>query len=208
LATKRQDDVGFEVFRKEFARNGEPPTVSIYAAGKIVFNFQAVKLLGDPEAVLLGFDRERRMIGITVCAPDDPDGFKVLSFKSQRPILREVSCERFLRYFDIRHAEAKRYPLRQEGERLVIPLDEATAARHGRPRGLPTNPAPQPPKAAEAPAEPPLRVVPDPPGPSTRCPRCKEQISLTKAQVESPRERQAVLADHMREDCSGLRAAR
>jgi hypothetical protein len=113
----------FEVFKKSSAPVSTVPSVTIQKRGLMSLNRAAYRLLGEPEAVELLWDRERRVIGIRSAALRSPDAYpaRPQSARPDRgPIL--VAGSMFTRYIGLDTTEAKRWVPELEQDILCIDL--------------------------------------------------------------------------------------
>ena len=125
--------MGFELFDKAKHYSGpwrkaSEPEVGIQKAGQLSLNAAACEALGEPEAVFLLFDSERRCIGLQSCPPDEPRAFPI-----RRPSRHTclVGGRSFLEHYRVDHSEARRYPARLIDDVLVVPLQENEAKLRG-----------------------------------------------------------------------------
>ncbi len=97
----------FQVFDKRAIPMKKRPQVTIQAKGTLSFNASAHRLLGEPKAVELLYDREERVIGFR---PTEPDG---LNAYPMRPVSAGgnfvVAGIAFLKYYDIPFGVPIRY---------------------------------------------------------------------------------------------------
>lgn len=122
----------FEVFDKAKHYDGphrkEPyPVVGVQRAGHISLNSAALKALGEPEALLLFFDPDERVIGLGPSTRTNPAAFP-LRMTGRTATTRIVSARSFLRHFGAEHPEARRYPARMYDGMLTVPLREERPA--------------------------------------------------------------------------------
>lgn len=111
--------MSFEVFDKRRKRLDVKPTVVIRFNAVFGFNNPAMELMGSPEALLVLFDSEERLIGFTPSTRNDKRAFPIRGKEGQG---RTVSAKNFLVYYGIDHDVSRAYPVEWTGEMLVVDL--------------------------------------------------------------------------------------
>ncbi len=97
------------------------PRASIRKNGQIGFNQGAVKRFNieDGEFVLIGFDREKKAIGVKRIEVAEKGAKKVMVRENNAGI----SAKGFLDFFGISYAKKKSYDLHEEGGILVFTIE-------------------------------------------------------------------------------------
>jgi len=105
-------------------RRGATPGISINKALRLDFNPAALELLGKPDAVLLKFDRGRRVIGVE---PASLATRGALPLRDQgRTRVFYVNAAKFCRKFGIIIDRTERFDAPQIGEDGILRLDLKT----------------------------------------------------------------------------------
>jgi hypothetical protein len=112
--------VAFEEYRgPNPEQRGRGLWVRLYVGGSFGVSHEAAALLGLPSYVVLGFDRERRLVGLRAAEPDEP-GARLFSSTSDGPAAaRYVSGAGLLTRHRIVREPARFVP-RLEGAWLVF----------------------------------------------------------------------------------------
>ena len=108
----------FEVFDKKKAVYGRSPNVTIQPRGLISINQSAFRKMGEPELVVLMYDREENRVGI-VGTNDEDKGYRVrVAARLGSPAV--VSGSAFLNYYDIIPSETRRWAPTFEDQIMII----------------------------------------------------------------------------------------
>jgi len=99
--------MGFEVFTKRMARAANKPYVTIQKTGIIALNHAAFVALGEPPAVTLLFDREKRMVGFRVAELSQEHAYAVRV--NAKGTTHMVSGALFTRHYGIPTEVASRW---------------------------------------------------------------------------------------------------
>lgn len=102
--------MGFEVFEKKSAPLAKVPSVTIQRRGLISLNRAAYALIDNPEAVVLLWDQERRVIGLKPAPIEDQNAYpaRPQTPKSDKgPVM--VAGSLFTQYYKIDTAESYRW---------------------------------------------------------------------------------------------------
>lgn len=110
--------MGFETFTQRTARTESEPSITIQKRGVISMNKPAYVLLGEPKAVELLYDAEKKVVGLRAATPRKAYSYKV------RPVGSSfcVTGQAFVKYYGISTDAAKRYPA-QLYEQDVVGVD-------------------------------------------------------------------------------------
>jgi len=117
--------MGFEVFEKKSAPLAKVPNVTIQRRGLLSLNRAAYALLNDPEAVLLMWDADRKIIGLKAASIEEPNAYpaRPQSAKTGKgPIM--VAGTLFTQYYKIDTTESRRWIPSLEGDILCIDLSK------------------------------------------------------------------------------------
>lgn len=191
--------MAWEVFDRDWAGKGgvSSPCVTIRRAGQFALNTAALEALGQPEAVVLLFDKDEKMVGFQASDPADPNAFSLRLRTAPEVVRPTIPARTFLRHYGIERRETRRYPALFFSEMLVIDLkdeDEATPpATSGGPIEVPvpTEPDPEPKKPCRkcGVSKPPEGFPKNRHSSSGRATTCKECANAdTKARDEQKRE--------------------
>jgi hypothetical protein len=124
--------MGFEVYDKRRASASKHPYVTIQRKGPFSFNRAAYELMGSPKALELLYDRDEERIGFRPASPDRPQTFPVRA-QGKNSVTHIVAGQSFANHYELDVSVARRYPVRMEGEILVLDLRgdsvEATGPR-------------------------------------------------------------------------------
>lgn len=105
----------FEVYKRGQARPTPTiPAVTVTVRGTLNLNTAAYALLGEPEAVVLGWDATLQVIGLRPAGRRERNSYLV------RPLgpagtMRTISAKLFCEWIKADLAEARRYPLTRDG---------------------------------------------------------------------------------------------
>lgn len=117
--------MGFEIFEKGSAPVATVPAVTIQKRGMFSLNDAAYKLLGEPETVQFLWDAEAKLIALKPSAKEDLNGYparRQTSTKGRGPVL--VAGSMFCKFIELDTTHAKRWTPQQQGELLIIDLNE------------------------------------------------------------------------------------
>lgn len=111
----------FEEFDKRAATASKNPFVTIQRRGPFSLNRAAVELMGNPEAVVLLYDKEEERIGFRPEPLTNPRALPV------RPQGKNASTfmlagQAFAQYYDLDTSVARRYAVEMKGDLLVLDL--------------------------------------------------------------------------------------
>jgi hypothetical protein len=124
--------MAFEVYDKRRASASKHPYVTMQRRGPFSFNRAAYELMGSPEAIELLYDRDEERIGFRPASPDRPQAFPVRA-QGKNSVTHIVAGQSFANHYGLDVSVARRYPVRMEGEILVLDLRgdsvEATGPR-------------------------------------------------------------------------------
>ena len=127
----------FEFFNGTMTVNDRTPKITIRRGGLIVLNSGAVNMLGDDvEHVQLGFDAEKRAIGIR-CAPKDAMG-KYLLRSQAKTSSRLINGKRFLAHHSLTVEGATSFRPKDFGDGLIgftLPADPEAETKKAAPKG-------------------------------------------------------------------------
>ena len=147
--------MGFEVFNKASASKGKvAPTVTIQRRGMFSISREAYALVGEPPAVELLWDPDRRIIGIRATDQSNANAHLVHAQSPKRdngPLI--VTATKFARHYGIPTDEPCRRVVQLEDDILCIDLKEEGEAVGRGHRGA------QNPAAADPKPSPPLPVA-------------------------------------------------
>ncbi len=115
----------FEVFTRRARPVVAQPMVTVQKAGTLGLNHAAFEALGEPEAVLLLFDPEERIIGLRRVERSDPNSYPVQKQPSGKGAV--VSGKAFAQFYGIATDQARRYPARFYDDVLGVDLNEEAA---------------------------------------------------------------------------------
>ena len=107
-------------------RRERVPWVGIQKAGMLSLNAPAFEALGEPEAVVLLFDPEEKVVGFRASPATDPRAFPLRKY-NRRSSAYLVSGRTFLKHYGVDHSTARRYSARMVGDVLAVPLREKDA---------------------------------------------------------------------------------
>jgi hypothetical protein len=114
----------FEVFTRRARPAVSQPMVTVQRGGALGLNQAAVAALGDPEAVLLLFDREERMIGLRPVDRSEPNAYPVQRQPSGKGAV--VTAKAFTQFYGISTEQARRYMAQFYGDVLGADLKQDT----------------------------------------------------------------------------------
>ncbi len=114
----------FDVYSRAIWRLGAEPTVTIQARrGLISFSPSAITALGEPEAIIFMYDKDKGLAGFRAARPGETNGFKVRK-ANPRGIARMVSATDFCRFIGADPGQSRRYPLEYEDGQFYIDLKQ------------------------------------------------------------------------------------
>jgi len=111
----------FEEFDKRAAAASKSPFVTIQRRGLFSLNRAAIELMGNPEAVVLLYDREEKLIGFRPAPLTDPRALPVRS-QGKNASTFMVAGQAFAKYYDLDTSVAQRYAVEMRGDILVLDL--------------------------------------------------------------------------------------
>jgi hypothetical protein len=120
----------FEVFTSRSVREATGPVVTVQRGGVLSLNRDVFRLLGEPAAVELLFDRGAQVMGFRAAEATLSHTYPVRRQKSSSSLL--VSGRAFTQYYGIATDVARRYPATKIGDVLAVDLkeDSVTTGRH------------------------------------------------------------------------------
>lgn len=116
----------FEVYDKAIAAAKEQAMVTIQKRGVISFNRAAFSLLGEPKAVELLYDRERRLVGLRPTDAKVRHAHRVRTNTKSTTYL--VSGLSFVSHYDIPCEVGHRWEAQMESDVLFIDLNQEPLA--------------------------------------------------------------------------------
>lgn len=114
--------MAFETFKRQRVPLSHTPEVTIQRKGIISINRPAYEALGEPEAVELLYDRERRLVGLRKVDVGVPYGYQLRSLGRGSTWL--VSGMAFANYYGIDTRTSLRRQARIDDGMVVIDLNE------------------------------------------------------------------------------------
>lgn len=119
--------MGFEIFQKGSAPMSKVPSVTIQKRGLISLNRAAHQMIGEPEAVVLMWDSDRRIIGLKPAEVADPNGYpaRPQAKSGKGPVL--IAGTLFTQYIGLDTSEAQRWVPTEEDDVLCIDVSEPGA---------------------------------------------------------------------------------
>lgn len=117
--------MGFTVYQKGSAPVATVPTLTIQKRGLLSVNRAAYEMMGQPDAVELLWDADRRVIGLRGAPVDGPNSYPVRAQSansSKGPLL--IAGSLFTRYIELDTTEAKRWVPEMEGDVLCVDLNK------------------------------------------------------------------------------------
>lgn len=112
-----EDMPDFEVFERTNARASLTPTLTVTVRGTLNLNQAAYGSLGKPEAVVLLYAAEDRVIALRPAGRDEPDAYRVSPLgKSGRSWT--VVAREFCAWIKADLSAARRYPLKLDDDGL------------------------------------------------------------------------------------------
>lgn len=112
----------FEVYSKSSAAAQGAAIISIQQRGVISLNRAAFAALGEPGAVELLYDRERRLMGLRSSNLKAQNAQRVRTNSKGSTYL--VSAASFMSHYDIPMTEAHRWIAQMEGDVVFIDLNQ------------------------------------------------------------------------------------
>jgi hypothetical protein len=105
------------------AKDNEGIHVTVNKRGHFYFNGRAIKALGDPDTVMLMYDRQLKVIGIKAALSDHKRGFRVFAKQGDKLKGRCVYATRFCLHFSIRPDRTYAFPSAKLTDDGVLVLD-------------------------------------------------------------------------------------
>jgi len=134
--------MGFEEFDKRMSPLGKNPTVTIQKRGTISLNRPAHKLMGEPVAVVLLYDREARVIGLKPTEEDAPNAYVLRPQVPNNPASTlAVSSLAFTQYYGIDTPVSRRYAPTWDDGILRVDLKSTGVIVRGNRSGRDSEPA-------------------------------------------------------------------
>lgn len=123
--SEKKMSLQWEEFTQKSTYRTEMIRVSLNGRGHFLLNQKAVAELGDPEAVVLLFERASRLIGLKPCAADVEHSYELKrQSSSQNYFLRAKS---FCNYYSINVGDSVVFnDVRVENGMIVLSLDNVT----------------------------------------------------------------------------------
>ena len=118
---RRTVSMPFEVFDKKAATASKSPMVTIQKQGSFSLNRAAYKLIEEPEAVELLFDRAKQLIGFRPASPDSPRSYPVRPQGKSGATLM-IAGQAFTKYYKLDTSVARRYSAKVTDGILVVDL--------------------------------------------------------------------------------------
>lgn len=112
----------FESFDRKAAGVSPHPYVTIQRKGPFSFNRAAYKLLGEPEAVELLFDKRQRVIGFRPISPEKAKAFPVRA-QGKNAANFMVAGQSFAQHYELDTSVARRYPVYLDEGILILDLN-------------------------------------------------------------------------------------
>lgn len=117
--------MGFIVYEKGSAPVATVPTLTIQKRGLLSINRAAYELMGQPDAVELLWDADRRVIGLRGAPVDGPNSYPVRAQSANStkgPLL--IAGSLFTRFIGLDTSEATRWVPEMEGDVLCVDLNK------------------------------------------------------------------------------------
>lgn len=111
----------FEEFDRRAATASKSPFVTIQRRGPFSLNRAAVELMGNPEAVVLLYDKEEKLIGFRPAPLTNPRALPVRS-QGKNASTFMVAGQAFAQHYDLDTSVARRYAVEMQGDLLVLDL--------------------------------------------------------------------------------------
>ncbi len=133
-----QDNEGFEVFTRRSTPIVKDHYVAIHKRGTISLNRSAVEALGQPDAIQLLFNREKRIMAFRPVEPTIEGAYPLRRQQQSNSWL--VAGQAFLKFYDIDHSITRRYTGELRDNMLRIDFSqggtEVTSSRNEEPQQL------------------------------------------------------------------------
>jgi hypothetical protein len=133
-----QDNEGFELFTRRSTPIVKDHYIAIHKRGTLSLNRSAVEALGQPEAVQLLFNREKRIIAFRPVEPKAEGAYPLRRQQQSNSWL--VAGQAFLKFYEIDHSITRRYTGELRDKMLRISLlqggAEVTSSRNDEPQQL------------------------------------------------------------------------
>lgn len=113
----------FELFTKQVAATSGRPFISLQKRGIFGFNLAAYEALGEPKAVALLFDAERKIVGFRPADPAEAHAYALRGGANDNSYV--VSGMQFVRHYGIPNEVGQRWPAFKEGDLLCIDISRA-----------------------------------------------------------------------------------
>jgi hypothetical protein len=128
----------FEVFTRRARPAVAQAMVTVQKGGSLGLNQAALELLGAPDAVLLLFDPQERVIGLRPVARTEPNSYPVQKQPSGKGAV--VAGRAFTQFYGIPADQARRYVAQLYGDVLGVDLNQqAVELDVGRVRSAPAS---------------------------------------------------------------------
>lgn len=115
--------MGFEVFDKSKAVYGRAPKVTVQPRGMISINQSAYRKMGNPDFVILMYDRDKGLVGIQG-TDDEKQGFKIrVASRPGSPAVFSASA--FFNYYDLASNESRSWTPSFDTDVLIIDLKDS-----------------------------------------------------------------------------------
>jgi hypothetical protein len=121
---------GFETFHRPTAPVSGEPSITIQSRGNLGLNAAAYEALGEPESVVLLFNRAKRVIALRAVDPHVPEAYPVS--RQGQANSWTISGRAFLKEYGIPIGEARRYRASPLGDDvLTVDLNQDPAPAPG-----------------------------------------------------------------------------
>lgn len=111
----------FEVFDKKAATASKSPMITIQKQGSFSLNRAAYKLIGEPEAVELLFDRDEQLVGFQAASADSPRAYPIRPQGKSGATLM-IAGQAFTKYYELDTSVARRYSAKETDGILILDL--------------------------------------------------------------------------------------
>jgi hypothetical protein len=123
----------WENFENRDAKHHDEIYATLSTRGDIYLNSRAYKALGEPDSVMLMYDRQLNVVGIKAAISGHKRGFRLFSKNGGKCKGRGVYAAQFCRHFSIRPDRTCSFPsvkLTDDGV-LVLDLNDARPVEQG-----------------------------------------------------------------------------